>query len=352
MTNPAIRRGTRAGNLPPEPAEYHFDPAGGHDAGNYRTSVPRSGARRAVHILGAVVSLVLLGLGGYWGYKQTMRDLHGVPVVRALEGPMRVAPENPGGEISDHAGLSVNEVQASGAAAAPEAELVLAPEPVPLTDEDLAGAALHGDAVNGAATTDEATTGEATTGESATADAGKGAEIDPEQRAEQLHGMIRSDDPIAQALADAGVFDEFLEPKVEEESTAGIEEDADPDQPQVARPAARPGATTDLAPPEQLASVTAAPAAPVDPSGVAPGTRLVQLGAYDTPEDARAAWDGLAARFAGLMQGKSPVVVEAQAGGRSFWRLRALGFDDLSAARRFCAALVAERADCIPVVAR
>ena len=55
--------------------------------------------------------------------------------------------------------------------------------------------------------------------------------------------MIRSDDPIAQALADAGVFDEFLEPKVEEESTAGIEEEADPDQPQVARPAARPFST-------------------------------------------------------------------------------------------------------------
>jgi hypothetical protein len=32
--------------------------------------------------------------------------------------------------------------------------------------------------------------------------------------------------------------------------------------------------------------------------------------------------------------------------------LRALGFEDLADARRFCSALVAEKAECIPVVTR
>ncbi|HBS49363.1 MAG TPA: sporulation protein SsgA, partial [Rhodobacteraceae bacterium] len=33
-------------------------------------------------------------------------------------------------------------------------------------------------------------------------------------------------------------------------------------------------------------------------------------------------------------------------------RLRAMGFDDISDARRFCSALVAGGADCIPVTTR
>ena len=34
---------------------------------------------------------------GVWGYKLLVRDVSGVPVVRAVEGPMRIQPENPGG---------------------------------------------------------------------------------------------------------------------------------------------------------------------------------------------------------------------------------------------------------------
>ncbi|WP_116131531.1 SPOR domain-containing protein [Tropicimonas sp. IMCC34043] len=334
MTNPATQHGIRTGNPAPDPDIQDFDDGGIAPVEVYRTTTPGNGLRGTLHILGAVLSLVVLGFGGYWGYKQTMRDLHGVPVVRALEGPMRVAPDNPGGQITDHAGLSVNEVQASGSAAAPESELVLAPDPVPLTDEDLAGSVLNSP--------------------TADAEAGDGPLIDPAERAERLQAAIRADDPIAQALADAGVFDEFLEPQVEEETTAGIEDEtAAADTPDIPRPEPRPGSAAAAGiSPEMLALVPPSPAKEVDAASIDPGTRLVQLGAFDTPDDARAAWNTLAGRFAGLMQDKSRVIVEAQAGGRSFWRLRALGFDDLSAARRFCAALVAERADCIPVVVR
>ena len=52
--------------------------------------------QRFVHLSGALVSVALvLGLG-YWGYRIAVRDISGVPVVRALEGPLRMAPENPG----------------------------------------------------------------------------------------------------------------------------------------------------------------------------------------------------------------------------------------------------------------
>ena len=46
------------------------------------------------------------------------------------------------------------------------------------------------------------------------------------------------------------------------------------------------------------------------------------------------------------------MIQKAQSGGRTFYRLRAHGFEDLADARRFCALLVAEGPDCIPVVTK
>ena len=87
-------------------------------------------------------------------------------------------------------------------------------------------------------------------------------------------------------------------------------------------------------------------------SAVLPGTNLVQLGAYDSPDVARQEWARLEARFESFLLGKQRVIQSAQGGGRTFYRLRAVGFADISDARRFCAALTAEGAGCIPVVAR
>ena len=74
------------------------------------------GAGRYVNVAAAAVSIALIGGVGVWGYKLLMRDVTGVPVVRAMEGDMRVAPTNPGGEIAAHLGLSVNTVPADGGA--------------------------------------------------------------------------------------------------------------------------------------------------------------------------------------------------------------------------------------------
>ena len=90
----------------------------------------------------------------------------------------------------------------------------------------------------------------------------------------------------------------------------------------------------------------------VDPASLPKGTRLVQLGAYLTPEMARAAWDRFEARFGDYMAGKRRVVEQASSSGRTFYRLRVMGFEDVADTRRFCAALVAEGADCIPVTVR
>jgi hypothetical protein len=49
---------------------------------------------------GALMSVALIAGLAVWGYRLAMRDVTGVPVVRALEGPMRIAPEDPGGSTA------------------------------------------------------------------------------------------------------------------------------------------------------------------------------------------------------------------------------------------------------------
>lgn len=53
---------------------------------------------------GAAVSLALIAGVGVWGYKLVMRDVTGIPVVQAMEGPMRIAPEDPGGTLARPSG--------------------------------------------------------------------------------------------------------------------------------------------------------------------------------------------------------------------------------------------------------
>lgn len=90
----------------------------------------------------------------------------------------------------------------------------------------------------------------------------------------------------------------------------------------------------------------------IDPTTLPAGTRLVQLGAYDSADEARSAWNGLASRFPAYLEGRGRIVEAASAGGRTFYRLRAAGFQDEPEARRFCAVFLGENVDCIPVLVR
>ncbi|PIE14393.1 MAG: sporulation protein [Rhodobacterales bacterium] len=308
---------------------------------------PMVGPRRAKSIAtaanwaGAVVSVSLVVGIGVWGYKTLARDVSGVPVVRAASGdPMRIQPEDPGGRPALNQGLAVNDVAAEGSAAKPADRLILAPAPVNLTDED----APQGKEVM-LAPVDPAPKPAPTA-------------VKPAPGTEPLSPQMASIRALAEQLSAGAVpldVDESSTPAPEVTASvapvaAGISD---------ATVIAGKGVVRSLRPvlrPASLNTVSvAAPAAPsidVDPANVPAGTRLVQLGAFDSPEVARREWDKLSARFGDYIEGKQRVVQRAKSGGRVFYRLRAMGFADLNDARRFCSALVAERADCIPVVTR
>lgn len=323
-----------------------------HMTGPARGNGTSGNLATAANWLGAAMSLALVIGVAVWGYRLVMRDVSGVPVVRAIEGPMRVAPDNPGGQIARHEGLAVNSVAGTGTSAPPPDQIVLAPRPLDITEEDMIVTEI----------TDTRTL--TPTEEMALASLRQDART--EAPALALTDIANADDPI-RALADqiaanatpfteiapapgTGVFD-----TQEEEDVIAAADIIPPSVPGVARslrPAPRPAGL-------QLASLSAPVSSPVssgvaeiDPGAIPAGTRLVQFGAFDSPDIAREQWGKLSARFGEFLTGKERVIEEATSGGRVFYRLRAHGFEDLSESRRFCAALVAEGADCIPVVSR
>ncbi|SFC34105.1 Sporulation related domain-containing protein [Tropicimonas isoalkanivorans] len=388
MMNPAVGQGREALQAPY--VQQYIQ--SGHEAGAYNVSAAGR-ARLIAQATGALVSLAVISAGAWWGYKQIMRDLHGVPVVQALQGPMRAAPEDPGGMVASYSGYSVNTVQAAGTAATPESELILAPDPMSLAEEDLPTAELKPVTEAKAPLAPEPEELDLMAQE----EADDAVLVSPEPQAPTLASLTQDlpgDDPVARAMslaetaaqgatplqaplpeADGDVVADEVAPEADETEEAAPFDMASAIEAAVRtaavsvpldtvndgsglaaspRPAPRPGgrAVVTLAAAEAVEAVPMSAPASADPAAIVAGTRLVQLGAYDTPAEAEAAWGRIATGFGGLMEDKTRVIVEAQAGGRDFWRLRAMGFDDLAEARRFCSELISENTECIPVVAR
>lgn len=277
--------------------------------------------------IGAGCSLALVAGTGWWIYGVAMRDAHGIPVIAAIEGPARLAPEDPGGFEAPHKGLSVTEISSNTDELTPPEEITLAPPPVTLVADDQPA-----------------------------------TEIAPKVEARSLR------DAVASALMDAGVL---VPPVAADPMPAPAPM---PAPVPVAAPAAlvQPAVLTNAGPrpaPRPMAGVVtrAAYSAPVesdlepaladrpldiDPADLSAETRLVQLGAYDSVATAMAEWDRAASRFSLYFQDKSRVIEKTERTGKVFYRLRVHGFDDMADARRFCSALSAGGADCIPVKAR
>ncbi|KQB98209.1 hypothetical protein AL073_04815 [Loktanella sp. 1ANDIMAR09] len=295
-------------------------------------SEPRSTS--LVNFAGAAFSLALILGVSFWGYKLIVRDVSGIPVVRAMEGDMRVLPDNPGGGVAAHTGLSVNEVAAMGEAGGPEDRLVLAPRTAGLSPEDLDVQPAQEVISTVSAAIEDVTAGfEAEVFENETIAAPE-VQDDATALAAQL-AALSTEPPLAQAEA-------AQDPRVVPSTVPGVATSVRP----VIRPA-------NMRIPAPVAAATAAPATSevaVTTATFPVGTNLVQLGAFPNPSLAAAEWDRLQSRFGQLMAGRERVIQVSNQSSATWYRLRASGFEDRAEARRLCAALQAEGAECIAVV--
>ncbi|GGD29586.1 SPOR domain-containing protein [Sinisalibacter lacisalsi] len=316
---------------------------------------------RALHGVGALLSLALIAGLAVWGYQLAMRDVTGVPVVRALEGPMRIQPEEPGGVAAAHQGLAVNTVAAEGQAEGPADQVALAPGPLALAEEDAPARV-------GAAAAEVSALREAERDDAPEPDlAAENVSLSPTEAMDETD----TDDATAAALAMAEAASAGAAPLSGEETDLAIEPEAEarlaaatipasvPGVSRSPRPAPRPNeiVARAAASPVEIALASASAAAgrsvrEVDAGAVPVGTPLVQLGAYESAEVARGEWRRIAGRFPDFLDGKDRVIEKAQSGGKTFYRLRAMGFEEVADTRHFCAALSAGQAECIPVVTR
>lgn len=328
--------------------------------------------QKLVNGAGAATSVALIIGLGFWGYELAVRDVNGIPVIRALEGPARIAPENPGGELALHQGLAVNRIAADGTAADAAETLTLAPRTDGLADEDqpMGELAVAMDNAPALGLTDPA----------APASRTLPASIDAAEVPVTGPAAARPSQPLPDGPADLVETDAAAAPA----SDLTILPASVPGVVQSPRPLSRPGregasltvastaagsaeavsaetlgaeATESDAMAEAAAAAVAAAMAPppaldISPDALAVGTRLVQIGAYSSPSEAELQWDAAAERYGSLFDGKRRVIEPATSGGQMFYRLRVEGFSDVDDARRFCAALEADNAECVPAVVR
>ncbi|CTQ50270.1 SPOR domain-containing protein [Jannaschia donghaensis] len=308
---------------------------------------------------GAITSLGLTAGLAAWAIDMTVRDVSGVPVIVALEGPMREAPSDPGGTVAPFQGLALSDITSGGPAAPAPDQIVLAPPPVSLDAPALAERI-------------------ATAGEEVIT---RQAEADPQvadapalresiqmalSEAVEDEMIVGASAPASQPVAATPVS---ADPGAPEAAVAAVVPVTEPGVARSVRPSARPAAprrvvaqapaTLPTEAPAQVAGTQVASldatipsARDADAAALTPGTRVVQLGAYDSESAARGEWDRMESKFRDYMHGKERLVQKAQSGGRDFWRLRVVGFEDGDAARRFCAELLAKDAACIPLTIR
>jgi hypothetical protein len=279
---------------------------------------------------GAALSLFLLAGAIGWSYQLIVRDVNQIPIVRAQLGPLRVAPDNPGGLTAANQGLSVTQLAVNEKPLLSN-EIYLAPAAEILNEENLAlkvTEEYESNKVDGAFEIKEVN-----------AENSMNLEALPDQK------------EVDSRSNDVGVLSKaaFSQKKIEIENAVSLALSItnDPDKSlSWLRPKIRPvgfyrnGNITE----DQIVSNEPMPKLPV-------GSAVVQLGAFDSKSLAESEWQRFEKILGSILIPKKMVVQKAESGGKIFYRLRASGFSDISDARQFCTA-ISDKVACIPVVTR
>ena len=233
-----------------------------------------------------VLGVVVLGAGGYalLGHRS-----HGIPVVEADSRPIRVRPDNPGGNVAEGTDEAV---MANGghpvAALAPPSE---APEPQALKAQIAAA---------------------------------REASAPPPAAPPAL--ALPALQPAAPALPPAQKVSLSVPPVAAPSAISDM-----PETKPITRTAARVPAPS-------------APSAPVATAAV--GGMQVQLGALDSEQAAMTEWQRLTKRIPDLLGAHRPAVMRAEHDGKTVWRLRTGGFTDTAAATAFCSQVRSKGVGC------
>ena len=276
--------------------------------------------------IGAVLSLSLLAGAIGWSYKLVVRDINQIPIVRAQLGPLRVAPDNPGGLTAANQGLSVTQLAVNEKPLLSD-EINLAPAAEILNEETSASLLREVDKLNQIEETYEIKE----------INAENTISLDGSSGAMNAETASKTESLVAQVA--------FSQKKVEIENAVSlalsITSEFDPSLTSL-RPKTRPRSVQQNR--ELIVSKEPMSKLPI-------GSAIVQLGAFDSKSLAESEWRRFEKLLGSILAPKQMIIQKAESGGKIFYRLRASGFNDISDARQFCTA-ISDKVACIPVVTR
>lgn len=367
----------------------------GDGSGGTPPSEPRNRKGGIGTWVGAALAIVLIGGVSYWTYKLGQRDAMDVPVIAALDGPIRDVPEETGGTTMVNQGLAVNQVLEGEGTGEIAAEVVTAPGEVRVTSEDLPRGALdqliatrkpnaRPDRIPGLV--EQQTAALEVMGiydddaKQVIAEFEERVALDRtvEEVKPEAEAPVATEGPIVRVLSVTPVDTEtpilptedgvqvaeitpesLVNPTVSLTDAAVVPEANDgpsfaPDL--TAAPRARP-AIARRAPETEIdaavVSVVSTPTAATpqtDNLDVIPlpsGTRMIQIGAYASEAVAREEWVRFSRLHDDLLGTKEHYVQRTNNSGRIFYRLRVAGYSNKEETRAACAALSARGLPCI-----
>ena len=279
---------------------------------------------------GAALSLSLLASAISWSYQLIVRDINQIPIVRAQMGPLRVAPDNPGGLTAANQGLSVTQLAVNEKPLLSN-EIHLAPAAEILNAEHLALQVTEHVKSN----TDDGTF------EIKEVNAENNLNLTVISNKTEAHSGSNEEAVLSKVA--------FSQKKMEIENAVSLALSITNDPaalPTSLRPKIRPMSfrRNDKATGDQIATN--------EPNSELPmGSAVVQLGAFESENLAKSEWQHFEKLLGSILISKNMVIQKAESGGKIFYRLRASGFSDISDARQFCTA-ISDKVACIPVVTR
>ena len=268
--------------------------------------------RRTLIWIGLILSISIFAFLIIWGFSLNVSENAEIPVVKAKIKEARIISENPGGQIINYQGLSVNNVQEQGAAQVTAKRILLAPKPVELKEKDLA------------ITEIKKTDNLDDLGNTMINQPKKTIVLKETEEDEQLKddsnklsalALDRSRKPWAREMLDTKNTEKALE--IAEVEIAEVE-------------------------------ITEAK---ITEAKIKRGTNLVQLGSYSTRKEAQEAWASFLKRNGTIFKNKKRSIQKFDSSRYPF-RLRASGFATLDDSIDFCIRLRGLIPTCLPMRAK
>ena len=268
--------------------------------------------RRTLIWIGLILSISIFVFLIIWGFSLNVSENAEIPVVKAKIKEARIISENPGGQIINYQGLSVNNVQEQGAAQVTAKRILLAPKPVELKEKDLAITEIKktdnlDDLGNTMINQPKKTIVLKETEED--------KQLTDDSNKLSALALDRSRKPWAREMLNSKNTEKALE--IAEVEIAEVE-------------------------------ITEAK---ITEAKIKRGTNLVQLGSYSTRKEAQEAWASFLKRNGTIFKNKKRSIQKFDSSRYPF-RLRASGFTTLDDSRDFCILLRGLIPTCLPMRAK